>query len=139
MAELKTKPNEVSVEAFLEKSDEQTRRDCYRLIDLMEKVTGEKAKMWGTAIVGFGQYHYKYTSGREGDMCLTGFSPRKANLSLYVLAGAEGQSDLLNQLGKHKASKGCLYVKKLDDIDLNVLEKIVANCIGAVKKRENAS
>jgi hypothetical protein len=139
MAELKTKPNELSVEAFLEKTDEQTRKDCYRLIDLMEKVTGEKAKMWGTAIVFFGQYHYKYASGREGDMCLTGFSPRKGNLSLYVLASAEGQSVLLDQLGKHKASKGCLYVKKLDDIDLHVLEKMVANCITAVKKRETGS
>jgi len=139
MAELKTKPNEVSVEIFLEKTDEQTRKDCYKLIDLMEKVTDEKAKMWGTAIIGFGQYHYKYASGHEGDMCLTGFSPRKGNLSLYVLAGAEGQSDLLSQLGKHKASKGCLYVKKLDDIDLNVLKKMIANCIVAVKKRETGN
>jgi hypothetical protein len=127
MAELKTKPNEASVEDFLAKTDDDTRKDCYTLIGLMEKVTGEKAKMWGPAIVGFGQYHYKYASGHEGDICKVGFSPRKGNLSLYVLAGAEGQSALLAELGKHKAGKGCLYVKKLSDIKLDVLESMIRN------------
>jgi hypothetical protein len=125
MAEQKTKPNEASVDEFLAKTDDDTRKDCYTLISLMEKVTGEKAKMWGPAIVGFGQYHYKYASGHEGDICKVGFSPRKGNLSLYVLAAAEGQSALLADLGKHKAGKGCLYIKKLADVNTDVLEDII--------------
>ena len=127
MAELKTKPNAASVDEFLAKTDDDTRKDCYTLISLMEKVTGEKAKMWGTAIIGFGQYHYKYASGHEGDICKVGFSPRKGNLSLYVLAGAEGQNAMLANLGKHKAGKGCLYIKKLSDINLDVLEAMIKN------------
>jgi hypothetical protein len=129
MAEQKTKQNEASVDEFLAKTDDDTRRDCYALISLMEKVTGEKAKMWGPAIVGFGQYHYKYASGHEGDICKVGFSPRKGNLSLYVLAGAEGQNALLADLGKHKAGKGCLYIKKLSDIKLDVLETMIKNAM----------
>jgi hypothetical protein len=135
MAETKTKPTEVSVADFLDKTAGTARQDCNTLMAIMEKVTGEKPKMWGASIVGFGQYHYKYASGHEGDICITGFSPRKANLSLYVLAGAEGQSDLLAKLGKHKASKGCLYIKKLDDVNLDVLEMIVINCVNTVKKK----
>jgi hypothetical protein len=129
MAELKTKLNEVSVADFLAKTDDDPLKDCYTLISLMEKVTGEKAKMWGPAIVGFGQHHYKYASGREGDICKIGFSPRKGNLSLYVLAGAEGQSELLAGLGKHKAGKGCLYIKKLADVNVDVLEQIMRNAL----------
>jgi len=127
MAEVKTKPNEASVDEFLTRTDDGTRKDCYTLINLMEKVTGEKAKMWGPAIIGFGQYHYKYASGHEGDICKIGFSPRKGNLSLYVLAGAEGQNALLEKLGKYKAGKGCLYVKKLSDINIEVLESMAKN------------
>ena len=129
MAELKTKPNEVSVDDFLAKTDEDTRKDCYILVSLMEKITREKAKMWGPAIVGFGQYHYKYASGHEGDICKVGFSPRKGKLSLYVLVGAEGQTDLLSKLGKHKAGKGCLYLQKLSDVNLDVLEQIMRNTL----------
>jgi hypothetical protein len=138
MAEQKTKPNEASVDDFLAKTDEDTRRDCYTLMNLMEKVTGEKAKMWGPAIVGFGQYHYKYGSGHGGDICKVGFSPRKGNLSLYVLAGAEGQAALLTQLGKHKAAKGCLYIKKLGDVDLDVLETIIRNTMKYVEDKFKA-
>ena len=127
MTELKTKPNEASVDEFLTKTDDVTRKDCYTLIGLMEKITGEKAKMWGPAIIGFGQYHYKYASGHEGDICKIGFSPRKGNLSLYVLGGAEGQNALLEKLGKHKAGKGCLYIKKLSDINMEVLETMAKN------------
>jgi hypothetical protein len=138
MAEAKTKLNQASVDDFLAKTDEDTRRDCYTLMGLMEKVTGEKAKMWGPAIIGFGQYHYKYASGHEGDICKVGFSPRKGNLSLYVLAGAEGQSALLTQLGKHKAGKGCLYIKKLGDVDLAVLEAIIRNTMKYVEAKFKA-
>jgi hypothetical protein len=109
MAENKTKATVLSVNDFLVKAtDDSTHRDCETLISLMEKVTGEPAVMWGTAIIGFGNYHYKYESGREGDICLVGFSPRKANLSLYIKLGLPGQDVLLAKLGKHKAAKGCL-------------------------------
>lgn len=135
MAEMKTKVNEASVDDFLAKSDDQTRGDCYRIVDLMQKVTGEPPKMWGTAIVGFGQYHYKYASGREGDICKLGFSPRKGNLSLYVMTGAEGQNALLSKLGKHKAGKGCLFIKKLDDVDLGVLEELMRSTLGWLERQ----
>ncbi len=127
MAELKTKENEVSVQDFLSKSDDKVRQDCNSIITMMEKVSGNKAKMWGTAIVGFGSYHYKYDSGHEGDMCLIGFSPRKANITLYVLCGFPEQNELLQQLGKHKASGGCLHIKKLDDVKPDVLEAIISH------------
>jgi hypothetical protein len=136
MAEVKTKLTEQTIESFLDKvPDEKARNDCYTITRLMEKVTGENPKMWGTAIIGFGQYHYKYESGHEGDICLTGFSPRKGNLSLYVLAGFEGQAELLAKLGKHKAGKGCLYLKKLDDVDINVLESLISESYALMKKK----
>ena len=136
MAELKTKVTEQSVEDYLGKiSDENVRNDCAALIKLMKKATGFPPKMWGTAIVGFGQYHYKYDSGREGDMCMIGFSPRKQNLTLYVKAGFPGQDDLVKKLGKHKAGKGCLYVKKLEDIDTDVLESLIKRSVDFLKKK----
>ena len=136
MAETKTKPTVVSVESFLDKNTTgQARTDSDNLIKLMKKVTGLAPKMWGPSIIGFGSYHYKYESGREGDICITGFSPRKGNLSLYVLGGAPGQADLLKKLGKHKAGKGCLYIKKLEDVDLKVLESMVKNCVDYIKKK----
>src|SRR5687768_4959518 len=111
MAEQKTKPTEQSVESFLDKvPDEKVRDDCFALVKLMKKVTGSAPKMWGPTIVGFGKYHYKYESGHEGDACLTGFSPRKQNITLYVMPGATQHADLLKKLGKHKAGKGCLYI-----------------------------
>ncbi|HEY2581983.1 MAG TPA: DUF1801 domain-containing protein [Mucilaginibacter sp.] len=136
MAEMKTKPTEVTVESFLNNvADEKARNDSFTLVHLMEKVTGEKAKMWGPGIVGFGKYHYKYGSGHEGDICLSGFSPRKGNLSLYVLAGFPGQEELLAKLGKHKAGKGCLFVKKLDDVNLDVLESLVKQSADYMRKK----
>jgi hypothetical protein len=136
MAEIKTKPTEVSVTDFIAKAEsEQVRDDCRTLVKLMKKVTGSAPKMWGPTIIGFGQYHYKYKSGHEGDMCLTGFSPRKGNLTLYVMDEFAQRDALLKKLGKFKASKACLYVKKLADIDLDVLEKIVKGSVDYVKKK----
>ena len=130
MDEQKTKPNEQSVESFLDKiADESVRDDCTSLVKLMKKVTGAKPKMWGASIVGFGQYHYKYESGHEGDSCLTGFSPRKQNITVYVMPGFTEQTDLLSKLGKHKAGKGCLYIKRLADVDVKVLEKMIDHSV----------
>ena len=127
MAELKTKQTAITVDSYLGTvTDENVRADCYRLIGIMEKICGQPAKMWGTAIIGFGSYHYRYDSGHEGDMCLIGFSPRKANITLYVLCGFEGQDALLANLGKYKASGGCLHIKKLADVDMPVLENLIA-------------
>lgn len=136
MADQKTKPSEVSVETFLQNvKDETARDDCALLIRLMKKVTGSAPKMWGSSIIGFGQYHYTYDSGHEGFSCLTGFSPRKQNISLYIMPGLEAHSELLEKLGKHKAGKGCLYIKKLSDIDVAILEKLVAASVHYLKKK----
>jgi hypothetical protein len=137
MAGQKTKATEQSVEDFLDKvPDEQIRDDCFSLIKLMKKVTGSAPKMWGPSIIGFGKYHYKYDSGHEGDTCLAGFSPRKQNITLYVMPGFSDEgSVLLEKLGKHKAGKGCLYIKKLDDIDTAVLEKLVKKSVDYLKKK----
>src|ERR1700754_4732577 len=122
MAEIKTKPTEVTVEEFLEGVEHPVRRaDGEALREMMERVTGQPAVMWGPSIVGFGRYHYRYASGHEGDMCRVGFSPRAANLALYV-GGFPEYEDLLTKLGKHKRSKACLYVNKLADVDQAVLE-----------------
>src|SRR5688572_13735207 len=117
MAEQKTKPTAVSVDHFLNQvTDENIKNDCYELIQIMKKVTKAEPKMWGTSIVGFGQYHYKYESGHEGYSCLTGFSPRKQNISIYMMPGIDQHGHLLKDLGKFKAGKGCLYIKRLADI-----------------------
>lgn len=130
MAENKTKPNELSVELFLESIEDPGRRsDCQTLILLMEGLTGSKPKMWGNSIVGFGKYHYKYASGREGDWFLTGFSPRKQNLTLYIMGYLEFYTAILESLGKHKHGKGCLYIKRLEDIDLEVLKTLIVTSI----------
>lgn len=130
MAEQKTKPTAVSVDSFLGKvADEKVRDDCYALIKIMKKITGEEPKMWGPSIVGFGKYHYKYDSGHEGDSCLTGFSPRKQNITLYVMPGFADHTNLLQKLGKHKAGKGCLYIKRIADIDVSALEKLVRHSV----------
>lgn len=135
MAEPKTKPTELSVEKFLNTiKDEQRREDCFAVAKLMEEVTGEKPKMWGTSIVGFGSYHYKYASGREGDAPLTGFSPRKQNLTLYLMGGFEQHDDLMKKLGKHTVAKSCLYIKSLEDIHLPTLKKLVRESINYMKK-----
>jgi hypothetical protein len=136
MAEVKTKLTEQSIGSFLDKlPDEQRRNDCYAIARLMEKVSSQPAKMWGTAIVGFGKYHYKYDSGREGEICLTGFSPRKANLTLYVLPDFKGKDELLAKLGKHKAKGNCLHINTLADVDTAVLEKIIAGSIDYLKRK----
>jgi len=136
MAEAKTKPTEKTVDSFIATvEDDKVRADCYTIINLMEKVTGESHKMWGPAIVGFGKYTYKYESGRSGEICMTGFSPRKANITLYVLAGFPGQAELLQKLGKHKSGKGCLYIKKLDDINIDVLESLIKESIKFLKEK----
>jgi len=136
MAEVKTKVTDADPKEFIESIDNETRRkDGFALLDLFTKVTGEKAKMWGTSIVGFGMYHYKSErSSQEGDWPLVGFSPRKQNLSLYVMSELVDFEDLLQDLGKHKTSKGCLYINKLEDIDMKVLEKVVKKSYEIVKK-----
>ena len=135
MAANKTKETGASVDGYLAAiSDEARRKDCKALARLMAKATKHPPKMWGSSIVGFGSYHYKYESGREGDTCLVGFSSRKSDISLYGLNAAPGHEDLIPRLGRHKAGKGCLYVKSLSDIDLKVLEKLVAGAAAAKQR-----
>ena len=130
MAENKTKPTSKSVPEFLEQiADPKRKADCIAIAELMEKLSGSKPKMWGDSIVGFGDYHYKYASGREGDWFQVGFSPRKQNLTIYVMGYLEFYSDLLDGLGKYKHGKGCLYINKLEDIDLKVLETLISTTI----------
>ena len=130
MAELKTQKTDASVEAFLNSvADEDRKRDSFAVLDLMKQVSRAEPKMWGPAIVGFGQYHYKYESGRENDWFPIGFSPRKSNLTLYLTGGLESQADLLAKLGKHKAGKGCIYINKLADVDQSVLRQMLERCL----------
>jgi len=130
MAELKTKVTDKSVKDFLDSvTDERKRQDSYQILKLMERVTGSQPKMWGDSIVGFGTYHYRYASGREGDWLLTGFSPRKQNLTLYIMAGFDEYEGLLNRLGKYKTGKSCLYINRLADVDLSVLEELIRRSV----------
>jgi len=126
MAELKTKKTELSVAGFLnEVPDAQKRNDAFKILELMEKATKTKGKMWGTAIIGFGDQHLKYESGRELDWFVMGFSPRKQNFALYIPGTVERQQALLKKLGKYKTGKGCLYINKLEEVDLSVFEAII--------------
>ena len=126
MAELKTKRNKGDVEAFLNSvPDEKKRQDSFMVMELMKQVTGKEPEMWGDSIVGFGSYHYIYASGREGNWFLTGFSPRKQNLTLYIMSGFDEYDQLLNKLGKHSTGKSCLYIKKIEDVDVSVLKELV--------------
>lgn len=135
-AEIKTKPTEVSVAAFLDNvADPQRREDAGAIRAMMERITGEPAKMWGASIVGFGTYHYKYDSGHEGTMCRLGFSPRKAELVLYVLTQSEGQGALLARLGKHRTGKSCLYIKRLSDVDEGVLEELIIHALDYMNEK----
>ncbi|MGM7423513.1 DUF1801 domain-containing protein [Cellulosimicrobium sp. CpK407] len=121
-----TRPSGADVEAFLAAVEHPVRRrDAYRLVELMGRVTGEPARMWGSSIVGFGTYHYRYASGREGDMAAAGFSPRKAATTVYLMDGVDAHAALLERLGPHTVGKGCVYVKDLDAVDLGVLEEVV--------------
>jgi hypothetical protein len=130
MAEQKTKPTNQSVEVFLDSIADETRRtECYAILDMMKRVTKTDPKIWGTGLVGFGSYHYKYASGHEGDCFVTGFAPRKGAMTLYITAGVERFPKLLAKLGKHKAGKGCLYIRKLDDVNLSVLEDLVKQSV----------
>ena len=130
MAELKTKKTKASVNAFLDKiTDEQRRKDCQVILNLMKQATGEEPKMWGSSIVGFGTYHYRYASGREGDWPIIGFSPRKTDLTLYIMPGLEKFESLMAKLGKYKTGVSCLYIKKLDDVEIPVLKKLIAKSV----------
>jgi len=127
--ELKTKKNGASVEDFLNFIvDEQKRKDCFEIAKMMEKATKQKPKMWGPSIVGFGEYHYVYASGHEGDMCKIGFSPRTQNITLYLMEYV-GNHPLIQQLGKCKTSKACLYIKKLADVDTKVLQELINEAV----------
>ncbi len=126
MADIKTKLNDASVDDFLNSiKDEQVRKDCRTIAEIMQKATNAKPQMWGTSIVGFGSYHYKYASGREGDWMLTAFSPRKQNITLYIMAGFAGYDELMAKLGKHSCGKSCLYIKRLSDVHLPTLKKLI--------------
>lgn len=136
MAELKTKQNERSVAGFLKSiPDAQQREDSIALVKLLQEVTRKEPKMWGSSIVGFGSYHYKYESGHEGDSCIVGFSPRKQSLTLYIMSGFGESAALLKKLGKHKTGQACLYIKRLEDVDLPTLKKLVQQ---SVKKMSRA-
>lgn len=130
MADLKTVPSRASVDKFLGGIKDETKRaDCYQILEVMKKATKAEPKMWGTSIVGFGHYHYVYDSGREGDWFITGFSPRKQNLTLYMMGGFEQFPELMQKLGKHSTGKGCLYINRLEDVDLQVLRKLITQSV----------
>jgi hypothetical protein len=135
MAELKTRRNKGNVVAFLDSVvDEKRRQDSFAVLDLMKQVTGKRPEIWGDSIVGFGSYHYKYASGREGDWFLVGFSPRAQNLTLYIMAGFDEYDQLLNKLGKHSTGKSCLYIKSLEDVDMDVLKELVRQSVEHMEK-----
>jgi hypothetical protein len=130
MAELKTKRNKGDVDAFLNSvADEKKRQDSFTVLELMKKVTGKKPEMWGDSIVGFGSYSYTNTTGRENTWFLTGFSPRKQSLTLYIMSGFDEYDKLLGKLGKHSTGKSCLYIKKLEDVDMDVLKELVKQSV----------
>jgi len=138
MAENKTKPTKLSVAAFIEALTDPARRaDAQALVKLMQSAVGEKPKMWGPSIIGFGSYHYRYESGREGDMPLIGFSPRKAATVLYNMLGSSDSAALLAKLGKHTTGKGCLYIKKLADVDQQVLQALAAKAVARTRARKH--
>ena len=125
MAELKTRPNDKDVEAFLSSVAEPAQSDCRELLAMMQEATGEPPVMWGESIVGFGSRHYRYASGREGDWFVVGFSPRARSLTLYLTDGVQRHADHLERLGRHRTGKGCLYVTRLDDVDRDVLAAVI--------------
>lgn len=136
MATPRTARTNASVDAFIAAvEDDAVRRDCETLMGMMERATGARPALWGSSIVGFGSYHYRYESGREGEWFLTGFAPRKRNLTLYVMAGFDRYAPLMAKLGKHSTGKACLYVKRLADVDLAVLEELVSASVEHMKRR----
>jgi hypothetical protein len=134
-AELKTKETTASVETFIAKQPADIAADCRTIMGLMRKATGEDPKLWGASIVGYGRYAYTYDTGREGEWMITGFSPRKANLTLYIMMGFEEEAALMEKLGKHTTGKSCLYIKKLSDVDLRVLESLIVKGVRAMEKQ----
>ena len=135
MAELKTKPTKQSVKKFLDGiDDDQKRKDCKKIATIMRKATGAPAKMWGTSIVGFGSYHYKYASGHEGDWPLTAFAPRSRDVTLFIMSGFKSYGTLMKKLGKHKTGKACLYIKRLSDVDLDVLTELIEKSVEYKRK-----
>lgn len=135
MAQNKTNRNDGDVRSYLESVENKRRRDdALALLEMMGEITGEPATMWGTSIVGYGSYHYRYESGREGDWFLTGFAPRKASMTLYIMPGFERYDDLLARLGKHKIGRSCLYINKLADVDMSVLKELVAESVAHMRQ-----
>ena len=140
MAELKTRQNDASVDEFLVgAADERKRADCYALLDLMREVTGDEPSMWGDSIVGFGSYRHRHRSGQSGEWFLTGFSPRKRNLTIYIMSGFDRYADIMAGLGKFKNSASCLYVKRLSDINLDALRKLVRSSYDDMKEANAAA
>ena len=138
MAENKTQKNKASVKEFIASVDnEQRRQDAEKLLRIFEEETGEKPVMWGPSIIGYGDYRYKYASGREGDWMLTGFSPRKQSLTLYIMPGFKRYGPLLSKLGKHKTGVSCLYVNKLDDVDQGVLRELIKDSVDYLRKKDS--
>ena len=136
MAENKTQATEADVSGFVANVEPERRRtDSERLLDIFAEVTGYEPKMWGPSMIGYGSYHYKYDSGREGDFLATGFSPRKANLSLYIMPGYQDYQPILDRLGKHKLGKSCLYINKLDDVDEDVLKELIRTGLDDLNKK----
>lgn len=130
MAAPKTRQNNASVSDFLSSiEDPQRRQDARTVMALMQKITGERPRMWGTSIIGYGSYRYRYASGQEGDWPLTGLSPRKQALTLYIMSGFQGSESLMKKLGKYRTGKACLYVKRLEDVDLETLEQLIAKSV----------
>ena len=135
-AELKTKVNDASVTDFLSSvADEQKQKDSFEILKIMKQITKEEPKMWGSSIVGFGSYHYKYESGREGDSPVMGFSPRKQNITLYITSDFEKHPGLMKKLGKHSTGKVCLYIKRLSDVDVDVLKELMTESLKTMKKQ----
>ena len=135
MAEMKTKPTGASVEKFLNQvSDETRREDCFKVAQIMEEITGEKPVMWGPSIVGFGSYHYKYASGRVGDWPIAAFSPRKKDLTIYIMPGVQQYGELMEKLGKHSSTKSCLYIKRLSDVHVPTLKKLIRESVKTMKQ-----
>lgn len=136
MAELKTQPTRASVTEFLAGIDDrQQRADAKKVAAMMRRATGKRAKMWGASIVGYGSYHYKYASGRDGDFMITGFSPRKQALTVYIMPGFSSFKKLMENLGKYKTGKSCLYIKRLSDVDEKILEKLIVESVSNMRKR----
>jgi hypothetical protein len=134
MSENKTKPTDESVRAHLDAvADDERRADCYRVLEIMQAATGEEPRMWGRGMVGFGSYHYRYESGREGDWFVTGFAPRKNDLTLYIMAGFDRYDELMARLGKHSTGKSCLYLKRLSDVDVDVLTELVSRSVAHMR------